>query len=273
MPVDLNHRRIKQNEVRVYTICQKSFARQYRFLMENFEDLYTNYRYNIELCYNLLNNEHVHLYPEKWWDTEYGEEPLAGFWRAMGVNDMILDIAKPISNAVEKWYKKRYRKRAKVLNDNGFSYYNDVISNYAKEFGELNLSNYRGAISYTTKHDVINVLKDGIDNNLSVEDLAKNITALNDRLFSKARARTIATTEVGKAYEYGNYMPVQQLQSVGIQVKKYWLTCNDTRVRPEHMACEDEGRKPLDYVYPSVGVEICPEGVNCRCTMEYDFDL
>jgi SPP1 gp7 family putative phage head morphogenesis protein len=121
--------------------------------------------------------------------------------------------------------------------------------------------------------EVITVLKNGLDNSLTPEQVAKDIEAIQPRVFSKARARTIATTEIGKAYEYGNYMPVQQLNSVGVNVKKYWLTCNDARVRPEHMACEEEGRKPLDYVYPSVGVEICPEGVNCRCSMEYDFDL
>lgn len=77
MPVNLNHRRIRQNEVKVYTICQKSFAKQYKFLMDNLENLYTNYRYNIEMCYNLLNNETVHIYPDKKsWEDEYSEMPL-----------------------------------------------------------------------------------------------------------------------------------------------------------------------------------------------------
>lgn len=61
----------------------------------------------------------------------------------MGVDSMITDIQKPISNAVEKGYKKRYRKRASKLADNGFSYYPDVITNYAEQFGALNLSNYK----------------------------------------------------------------------------------------------------------------------------------
>jgi hypothetical protein len=72
MPISANYRRIKQYEVKAYTICQKSLAKQYKFLQENLEDLYNNYKYNINLCYDLLNNEHVHIYPlKKSWDEEY----------------------------------------------------------------------------------------------------------------------------------------------------------------------------------------------------------
>lgn len=72
MPVSANYRRIKTYEVKAYTICQKSLAKQYKFLQENLEDLYKNYTYNINLCYNLLINEHVHLYPDKKsWEEEY----------------------------------------------------------------------------------------------------------------------------------------------------------------------------------------------------------
>lgn len=33
----------------------------------------------------------------------------------------------------------------------------------------------------------------------------------SDRLFSQARAQTIAVTEIWKAYEYWNYEPIRQL--------------------------------------------------------------
>jgi len=274
MAVDLNYRRIGRDETKAYTICQKSFNRQKAFLEENLEKLYTDYRYNIELSYNFLKNAVVHIYPDKKErEYEYGEEPLAWFWREMGLEDMIEDLKKPISNAVEKGYKKRYRLFEAVLIKNGFEYYPNLITDYAIKFWELNLSNYRGAISYTTKRDVIRTIKDGIDNNLTVDQLARNIQDISLRLFNRARARAIATTEIGKAYEFGNYQPVEQLNSVGVPIRKLRQTCNDSKVRPEHAACEAEGRKPLSYVYPATWVDICPEWVNCRCTMLYDFDL
>ena len=51
--------------MKIYSIIQKSFKKQRAFLEENVEDLYKNYKYNIEIERNNLNNEYVHLYPDK----------------------------------------------------------------------------------------------------------------------------------------------------------------------------------------------------------------
>lgn len=272
MSLPLNHRRILTNETKVYTICQKSFKKQYEFLMNNLEDLYENYVYNVELCYNELLNANVDLYRNKK-SREYIEwQSLEWFWAEMWVYDLIEDIEPQLEKTVMKWYKKRYRLFETALLSNWFTYYPDTWSNYAKLWWELNLSNYKWAISYTTKRKVIEIIKNWYDNNLWVWEVAKQINEISDKLFGKARARTIATTEIWKAYEYWSYQPVKQLQSVWVPMKKKRQTVDDDRVRPAHMQCEMEWRVDLDYMYPAVWQLICPEWVNCRCTMEYKVD-
>ena len=46
-------------------VAEKSFKKQSEFLQNNVKDLYENYKLNIEITRNNLNNEHVHLYPDK----------------------------------------------------------------------------------------------------------------------------------------------------------------------------------------------------------------
>lgn len=270
MPLSADYRRLLNKENKAYSIIQKSFKKQRDYLEKNLQDLYENYTINIGLERNYLqNNSHVHLYREKGWEKIVSEEPLWWFWIEMWVNDLIEDLMPSIKRWVEKWYKRSYRLFEPLLLENWFRYYTDVISNYANERWELNLSNYRWAISFTTKHDVVEILKNWIDNNLTYNEVAKQINLKNEVLFSKSRARTIAVTEMWKAYEYGNRQPVQQLMSVWIEMEKKRQTCDDAKVRPEHMACEQEGRVDADYIYPSVWVPIPPWWVNCRCTILY----
>ena len=273
MSLSPDYRRLLRKEVKAYTIIQKSFKKQEQFLNDNVIDLYENYTINISVAYNYLQNANVHIYPDKKArEDEYQEEPLAWFWRAMWVEEMFKQLEPVIAKSYEKWYKMSYRLFKKKLEENWFDYYPELVSNYEKYWWELNLSNYKWAISYTTKRDVIKVLKEWIDNHWSWLEVAKKISEISPVLFGKPRARTIAVTEMHKAFEFWNLQPMQQLSSVWIPVKKKWLTVGDDRVRPEHTACEDEGRVDIDYTYPSVWVDIPPWWVNCRCTILYHID-
>ncbi len=269
MSLSADYRRLLRRENKCYSIIQKSFKKQRQFLDEHLQDLYENYTLNIELAWNYLNTAYVNLYREKARQNVVNDEPLGWFWLEMWVDDMIEDLKPQIKKGVMKWYKRSFRLFEPLLIENWFSYYEDTISNYANERWELNLSNYRWAISYTTKHDVVEILKNWIDENLTRWEVQKQINMKNDLLFGKARARTIAITEMWKAYEYWNYQPIQQLMSVWIEMEKKWQTCDDAKVRPEHMECEDEWRVSADYVYPSVWVPIPPGWPNCRCTILY----
>ena len=270
MSVSADYRRLLRREIKIRTLINKSFKKQREFLEAHVEDLYENYKFNIELTRNNLNNEHIHLYPEKSRNDIENNEPLWWFRKEMWVDDLIESIKPQIKKSVERWYKKSFRILQPLLAKNWFTYYPDTIDNYANYRWELELSNYKWTISHTTKHDVIEVLKNWIDNHLTVSEVADQINKLNDRLFSPARANTIAVSEVWKAYEYWNYMPVQQLASVWVPMKKKRETCHDSRVRIEHREAEEEWRVNLDYIYPSVWVAIPPWWPNCRCTMLYD---
>jgi len=266
----MNHRRILNNEVLVYTICQKSFKKQLEFLKDNLENLYVNHPRKIEAEYNYLSQPVQSIY--KGWETEISSEPLDWFWREMWVYSMIDKVKPKLKTVVTKAYKKRYRTRQWYMENYSLVYNPQLPIDYMEIFGELNLSNFRWSISKTTKLKVTTILKEGLDKNLTITDMAKQISWLDKKLFSKARAKIIATTEVGKAYEHGNYLPVKQLSDAGVKMKKKRQTVNDSRVRPTHMDNENQWRVALDTVFWATGTELAPEWVNCRCTMLYDID-
>ena len=266
-----DYRNLLRKEAKIYSIVQKSFKKQRKYLEENIRELYENHVYVINIEYNILQNEHVHLYPDKkgWKDEIRWDDPMAWFRRAMWVEELIENLWLPIEKTFEHWYKKQYRKFRKLLNENWIDYYPEKASEYASKRWELNLSNYKWSISHTTKRDVINTLKNGIDNHLSWTDIQDEINKIDDKLFWLPRARAIAVTETAKAYEFWNRQPIDALQNLWIQMQKKRLTVWDDRVRPEHMECEEEGRVPVDYIYPSVLTDMPPWWVNCRCTLQY----
>lgn len=268
MSVSADYRRLLKRELKVRTIINKSFKRQRAFLQDNVKELYEKYKYNIEITWNNLQNEHVDIFKKSRYDIE-NDEPLWWFRKEMWLYDLIGDLKPQIWKAVEKWYKKSFRLLEPLLAENWFRYYTDIISNYSNKRWELNLSDYKWSISHTTKYDVIEILKNWIDNNLTVDEVAKQIEKKSEVLFGNWRANTIAITEMWKAYEYWNFQPIKQLSDVWIQMEKKRETCHDSRVRETHRQCEDEWRVDLDYIYPSVWVDIAPWWVNCRCTMLY----
>lgn len=274
MPVDANHRKIQRDEIKLFSVVFKSFMKQQKFLKENREKLFTKYQYDVNVAYWYLQTGFT-LYPQKNREVEYWEEPLEWFRREMWLYEMIEDASRPIEKATEKWYKRRFRLLYPTLEKVWILYDPVIYSQYAKQRGILNLSNYKGAITHTTKRKVIETIKKGIDDNLTVAEMWKEIEKIDSVLFSTARAKTIAVTEIWKAYEYWNFQPVDQLrkQVPWIKMKKLRLTCRDAKVRPEHREAEEEGRVDVDHIYSSTGTQTAPWWVNCRCTMEYDFDL
>lgn len=266
-----DYRNLLRKEAKLYSIVQKSFKKQRKYLEENVQDLYENHVYLISIEFNILQNEHVHLYPDKkgWKDEMFGDDPLQWFRRAMWIMQLIDDMELPLEKVFEHWYKKQYRKFAKILKEEWIDYYPEKPSEYASKRWELNLSNFKWSISHTTKRDVINTLKNGIDNHLSWNEIQWEINKIDDKLFWLPRARSIAVTETAKAYEFGNREPIDALEDVWIQMEKKWLTVWDNRVRPEHMECEEEWWCDIDHIYQSVMTEMPPWWVNCRCTMQY----
>jgi len=87
-----------------------------------------------------------------------------------------------------------------------------------------------------------------------------------------SRAKLIARTETGKAYNIGQ---LEAMKQVNIKTKA-WLTARDEKVRPSHVDAESDGTIPINEMFsnglhypgdPSGGPDqIC----NCRCTLISD---
>ena len=107
MSVSADYRRLLQREVKIYSIIQKSFKKQKEFLHDNVKDLYEKYPYSICIERSKLNNQQVHLFPEKKsWETMWWIDVLDWFWKMMWVYDLIKDMKPQLERAVEKGYKR-----------------------------------------------------------------------------------------------------------------------------------------------------------------------
>lgn len=271
MVVDINHNNTVPNEIKISTVLQKSLKKQYNYLKDNWKDIYENNSKLIYWEYEYLNNITTEIYSKDFYiDPE--RSPMDWFWRNMWVYNMIDWVKDYVRKVVEKWYKRRYRLRDSIMKNNWFLYQDKIPIDYMNLFWELNLSDYRWSISRTTKFDIVSLLKEGLDNNDTVDTIATKINGLDWKLFSPARAKLIAKTEVGRAYEYWNYIPAKQLNSIGKPIVKYWSTVRDERVRPSHTDNEMQGWVKFDTEYFATWTQISWTEINCRCTMLYEIE-
>lgn len=260
MPVSQNYRRTNKDEVKISLILQKEFKKQKAFLEEHLERLVSQV-YNINQSFAYLQEERKRV------------DPLEEFWDEMGLDEMIKKVIPVIKKVVEKGWRRSYRKFKPKFEKFWIEYSQDFIRDYASQFAEIQLSDYKGSIKATTKLDIVKTIKEWLDNNSTYTEIQQEITKVSETLFDPARAKMIACTEIWRAYEYGNYYPVQQLKTFWVQFKKKRSTVQDLKVRPAHTANEDEGRVPEEHIYSATWTPICwmgTDGINCRCTMLYE---
>ena len=81
--------------------------------------------------------------------------------------------------------------------------------------------------------------------------------------FSGTRARVIARTEIGNAYNEGGYVAAGE---AGAE-EKMWLTANDEKVSDECVLCGADGWITFESTFSS-GVLRPKNHPNCRCTLE-----
>jgi len=150
---------------------------------------------------------------------------------------------------------------------------------YMEALSGLHLSDRQGSISKTTKDRIIDTISRGVSEGLSYNQMAREIEGFGEAgVFSRARATMIATNEIGKAYEFGNYVPVNEYsQRTGKTVRKYWRTQGDDKVTQECAANEDANGGHgllLEEAFPS-GDKTAPRASNprCRCSTQYDIEI
>lgn len=135
------------------------------------------------------------------------------------------------------------------------------------------LENSASEVIKTTQADLYNLLLDGVNDGLSIPDLADKIEHLFEETY-KHRAETIARTEVIAA---NNKASLEGLKQAGVKTKT-WLTAIDERTREWHVEADGQtvgidepfivNNEELDFPGDPKG---SPENIiNCRCTVVWN---
>jgi SPP1 gp7 family putative phage head morphogenesis protein len=112
----------------------------------------------------------------------------------------------------------------------------------------------------TNLSDVRRILEAGLAENLSNDEIARNLRQFYDD-GSPYKAMRIARTETTKG---ATHATIEAARQSGLVDMKQWITARDDRVRDEHAAMDGE-TVPLDGRF-SNGLE-GPGEPNCRCVI------
>lgn len=258
LTVRRNGKFLQKNEERLESRVMKLWSKQQAYIIEEMRGLSAFNEKTIRIETKLLEDEIRDMLREL-----PGQETIA---------DAIASTAKTVMlkggrNAIEQY----------ALGSIGISFNlrNERAIEYLKSKREIMLSDRQGSINKTTKDRVLEIIRDGVNNRQSYTQIARQIEALStEGIFSRSRAQMIATNEVGKAYEFGNFIPVEQFaQRTGKRVVKYWQTVGDLKVT---FQCSENERKsaagiPLNTQFDS-GDMTAPRSSHprCRCSTSYE---
>jgi SPP1 gp7 family putative phage head morphogenesis protein len=120
----------------------------------------------------------------------------------------------------------------------------------------------------TTSSDILRkLLTDGIAKGYSYSKLATQIKKqFTD--WSTKRAKLVAVTELGNAYQQGNLIVGMDLKAAGLEMQKSWLTRGDDKVDPHCSANADDGWIDVEKTHSS-GAMVPLDHPRCRCVELY----
>lgn len=172
-------------------------------------------------------------------------------------------------------YVKGSRDLNRALRDSGVSFSFNLDSPEVIRILEarriFELSNYNGNITDTTRKKIVQIVSGGIENGLSIGEIAHQITLEGQAgVFSKSRAEFIATQEIGRAYGQAQFDTAQEIGAMtGRAIEKAWITAEDDKVRPTHSQNADDGWIDLNANFSGTGEKAAPsQDFRCRCTFE-----
>lgn len=186
----------------------------------------------------------------------------------------LVELSKQNSSAVIPFFSNRVSKQLRSAIDdldriNNIGFHTFLAEDWASSFA---LSKSK-LVSETTFAEMRNVVQNGIVENLTNQEVAKNLLKL--KTVSKWRARAIARTESHQAATFASAKTAERVQlESGRAIKKVWVPKRDSRTRNDHIAMLQHPAIPLDSMY-QVGIELMARPgdpnasaanvVNCRC--------
>jgi hypothetical protein len=142
-----------------------------------------------------------------------------------------------------------------------FSLENPRAVEYLDDYG----ANVVSGIDDYSRQLLRDALANAVEQGFSYQKTAKLI----EKLFtgwSIKRAKLIAVTEIGNAYQHGNLIIGKDLAANGVAIEKSWLTRGDDKVDPHCSANADQGWIDVNKEFSS-GVERPLDHPRCRCVM------
>lgn len=135
---------------------------------------------------------------------------------------------------------------------------------------------FSGEIAATTRARAQAIVSQAVAEGWSYNRTAKELRQLyigwttpTPHAHIRDRAELIAVTEMGNAYEHGNYQQAKDVETALGGVEKSWLTVGDARVDLEHCRSnEQQGWIPLEDAFQS-GHDVPLAHPGCRCTALY----
>lgn len=133
-------------------------------------------------------------------------------------------------------------------------------------------------IADTSRTRVGNAVARGIEANESPAEISKRIRTEVDDM-SRARAKTIARTEIAVAQQTGQYQEMEATaEALGLKLAKTWVATSDERTRESHDAADGQTVRmedpfrvgEADLMFPSDPDGPAEEVINCRCAVVYD---
>ncbi len=149
----------------------------------------------------------------------------------------------------------------------------DITFNLANPRAVAWYQQHGGSLSYieeiqtTTADEIKGIVSRGLDEGRSYTAIASEI---GDRFASYTghRARLIATTETGEAYEAGNQLFAKSIIDEGVELEKRWNNSGDDKVTEGCLRNSADGWIPFDELHTS-GHEHPLRFPGCRCWETY----
>lgn len=175
------------------------------------------------------------------------------------------DMAKAIQTNVEISVTNGAQNLLEQLGDLDFDYIFNLKNPRAVEFIKNYGVNAVSGIDDESKRQLQLIVLQAVDHGWSYGKLSIEIRKrFTD--WSTKRARLIAVTEIGNAYQHGNLIVGKDLVAAGLKMEKSWLTRKDEKVDPHCKANETDGWIDVNATFSS-GHERPLDHPRCRCVL------